>query len=63
MPRRNRGIDIYREDAKASHTLLTPEERERIMLVGKQGANNSGKLTLLTAISSYSAHKIAFQAI
>lgn len=32
MPRRNRGIDIYREDAKASHTLLTPEERERIML-------------------------------
>jgi dehydrodolichyl diphosphate syntase complex subunit NUS1 len=46
MPRRARELDIYRQDAKASHSLLTPEERERLLKVGQQRGSNSRRLTI-----------------
>jgi hypothetical protein len=33
--------DIYRRDAKATHNLLTPAEREKLIRVSKQAALKS----------------------
>lgn len=57
MPRAAKERDIYRQDAKLNHNLLTPAEREKLIQVHSSANSKPQLLILSTAIPSLPADK------